>query len=181
MSCIALTLFYDYAESRGHTRDALQADLPYPPAYLDDRSNWVDYETFLEMERRMAVLFPDDPDLYFNIGCTISSSNRALAFTRVMVRSVISPFSVYGLVPRIVPRFLFPRLNIEFTRTGRRTLRGRYTFDEGYPPSAGWIGISPGEKSSSRSEYESGRSSVGRNFPSKDAPSSRRSCSPRTS
>lgn len=139
VSCLALTLFYDYLESRGLSRRPLQAGLPYPPDYLDDRTNWIDYETFLEMERRMATLLPDEPDLYFRIGRTVGSSNRALAFIRIFIRAVVSPFQVYAAIPRIVPRFLFPRVRISFTRTSARSVRGHYVFEPGYSPSDAWV------------------------------------------
>lgn len=139
VSCLALTLFFDYLERRGLSREPLLTELPYPADYLSDRTNWIDYATFQAIERRLADLVPDDPDVYFHAGLASSHSTVALALLRALVRSVLSPFQFYRAVPKVVPRFLFPHLHIQFERTSRNTLTGCYRFDEGYPPSEAWI------------------------------------------
>jgi signal transduction histidine kinase len=138
ISCLALTFFYDFVESRGRSRRDLQAGLRYPPEHLDNRLNWIDYETFLTIERRVAELFPDEPDLYVNIGRHLGRT-KGFGFIRVMIRAVTSPFQVYARIPGVVKRFLFPFVDPRFERTGRNTMCATYTFAEGYQPTDAWF------------------------------------------
>lgn len=139
VSCLALTFFYDYLEEHGIARRRLQEGLPYTPEYLDSRINWIDYATFLEIERRMAKLLPR-PDLFFDIGLTFAAT-RGFGFLRVIWRSVASPAQVYMQLPRLVKRFLFPFVDIRMERVDPGTLRGTYTFDEGYTPSQAFLDV----------------------------------------
>ena len=133
VSCLSLTFFYDYLERRKIPRAALQEGLPYSPEHLDGRTNWIDYPTFLEIERRMQVLCPE-PGLFFEIGRTFAQTT-GFGFLRVIFRSVVSPYQLYRLLPRVVKRFLFPFVEIHFQRLDASHFRGVYTFDEGYPAS----------------------------------------------
>jgi signal transduction histidine kinase len=134
VSCLALTFFYDYLESNGTPRSTLHAGLPYPPAHLDDQLGWIDYATFLEIERRVAALYPDTPELFFRIGQTFAAT-RGLGFTRVVVRGVFSPYQVYARFPTLVNRFLFPFVNISVTRSSPSSIRAHYVFSRAYAPS----------------------------------------------
>ena len=138
VSCLALTFFYDYLKSRGIPRSRLQEGLPYSPEYLDDRLNWIDFQTFLTIEKRMGALFPDDPYCFFNIGRS-AGNTAGFGFVRVIVRTVVSPFQVYLRLPGPVNKFLFPFVTITFSRTGRDSMRARYTFDRGYEPSDAFL------------------------------------------
>ncbi len=138
VSCLALTFFYDYLESHGISRSAIQQGLPFDEAWLNDRLNWIDYPTFLEIERRMAALFPGVPDLFYEIGRTFAST-RGLGFTRVVVRGLISPYQAYSRVPALVSRFLFPFVTITFERVGPSSVRGRYVFHPEFPPSPAFL------------------------------------------
>jgi signal transduction histidine kinase len=139
VSCLALTFFYDYLEANGIPRERLQSGLPYSPAYLNSRINWIDYATFLEIERRMAELLPD-PDLFYRIGLTFSAT-KGFGFLRVIFRSVGSPMQVYEQLPRLVKRFLFPFVDIHFEERGPGRFRATYSFAEGYPPSDAFLGV----------------------------------------
>jgi signal transduction histidine kinase len=138
VSCLALTFFYDFLESRGFSRREIQEGLPYEPAWLDDRLNWIDYATFLEIERRVAALFPDVPDLFYVIGLTFAST-KGLGFTRVVVRGLFSPHTIYSRIPTLVSRFLFPFVTITFTPEGPSSVRGHYVFAPDFPPSNAFI------------------------------------------
>lgn len=138
ISCLALTFFYDFVESRGHSRREVQAGLPYPPEHLDNRLNWVDYDTFLAMEQRVGKMFPDEPDLYVNIGRHLGRT-KGFGFIRVLIRAVTSPFQVYYRIPGVVKRFLFPFVDARFEKTGRNALRATYTFADGYEPTDAWF------------------------------------------
>lgn len=133
VSCLALTFFYDYLETRNISRRVIQEGLPYSPEHLDHRTNWIDYGTFLEIERRMDALFKD-PDLFFNIGRTFGAT-KGFGFLRVIFRSVVSPFQLYSRLPRLVGRFLFPFVTISFERLAEGTVRGTYRFSPDCPPS----------------------------------------------
>lgn len=133
VSCLALTFFYDYLERRHIPRAALQQGLRHSPEHLDGRTNWIDYPTFLEIERRMQALCPE-PGLFFDIGRTFAQTS-GFGFLRVIFRSVVSPYQLYRLLPRVVKRFLFPFVEIHFERLDASHFRGVYTFDPGYPAS----------------------------------------------
>jgi signal transduction histidine kinase len=137
VSCLALTFFYDYLEEHGVPRLRLQEGMPYPPEYLNSRINWIDYGTFLAIERRMAELVPR-PDLFYDIGRTFAAT-RGFGFLRVIFRSFLSPQQVYKQLPRTVGRFLFPFVHIEFYRERTGGICARYTFDEGYEPSDAFL------------------------------------------
>ncbi len=139
VSCLALTLFFDYLESRGLSRGPLLEGLPYARPYLEDRSNWIDFATFQIIERRLAEVVPDEPNVYYDVGFGLTDTNKALAIVRVWMRSMLSPFQVYAVIPQLVSRFLFTRVSASFERTSRSTLRGRYVFHDGFPPSDAWI------------------------------------------
>jgi signal transduction histidine kinase len=134
VSCLALTFFYDYLAAHGKSRLVVQEGLPYTPQFLDDRLNWIDYATFLEIERRVAAQFPDDPDLFVKIGLSLGTTG-GLGFIRVILRAVISPFAAYSWIPILVKRFLFPFVTVKFEQTGPSSVRGTYVFDQNYPPS----------------------------------------------
>ena len=133
ISCLALTFWYDFIESQGLSRDEFQAGLRYSPEYLDNRLNSIDYETFLECERRIEKMFPDEPDLHTRIGRHLGST-KGFGFIRVLIRAVTSPFQVYARIPGVVKRFLFPFIDIRFERTSRNTMRAIYRFDDAYRP-----------------------------------------------
>ena len=138
VSCLALTFFYAYLEKHGVPQRRLLQGLPYPLEHFEDRSNWIDFETFGEIERRMAELFPNQPDLYVEIGRDISSTT-GFGFLRVLIRSVVSPIQVYRRLPRLLNRYLFPFVRITFSRTGRHQVHGRYEFDRSYEPSDAFV------------------------------------------
>jgi signal transduction histidine kinase len=146
VSCLALNFFYDYMEENGLDRRLIQRDLPYSPEYLDNRVNWIDYETFCVIESRLADHF-DAPDLYYRVGCSFRTTG-GLGFVRVIMRSVLSPFSVYGLIPRMLRRFLFPNVTVTYTRTARNEMLGKYVFNPGFAPSQAWIETTRGILSS---------------------------------
>ncbi len=138
VSCLALTFFYDYLEARGWPRRTIQEGLPYTPEFLDARLNWIDFASFLEIERRFGALFPENPDVFFDVGRSIKSTN-GMGFLTAVVRTMFSPHQVYRQMPRFVPRFLFPFVNIRFDVSGRGTLRGTYLFEPGYAPTDGFL------------------------------------------
>ena len=134
VSCLALTFFYDYLAQHQIPRRSLQQGLSYSPEYLDDRLNWIDYATFLQLEHRMAELFPDDPDCFFNIGRSVGST-LGFGFIRVVTRAVVSPAQLYHRIAGLTRRFLFPFVSIEFYQQDRRRLSGSYRFEAGFKPS----------------------------------------------
>ncbi len=134
VSCLALTFFYDYLESQGIPRKKIQENLNYSPEYLNDRLNWIDYRTFLEIENHLRLLFPEKRDLFYNVGLTFGTT-KAFSFVKVLVRAVVSPQQIYMRIPNIVPRFLFRFVRPTFYKLSRRKLLAHYVFNEGYPPS----------------------------------------------
>lgn len=138
VSCLSLTFFLDYLAAKGIADHGLLDGLPYSKAALLDRTNWIDYATFLVIEERVRHYFPDDPDIYFRIGSSFPDTG-GLGFLRVLVRSALSPYSVYAQFPRLVPRFLFPFVDITFFRDGPGLLQATYRFHDGYPPSAAFL------------------------------------------
>jgi len=138
VSCLALTFFYDYLKGHGIPRSRIQEGLPYSPEYLEDRVNWLDYATFLEIERRMGALFPDDPQLFFHIGRNLGAT-KGLAFIKVLVRALTSAALVYRRLPSMVPRFLFPFLTIEVETESAERVGLHYRFAEDYPPSEAFL------------------------------------------
>lgn len=137
VSCLALTFFYDYLESHGRSRLEIQEGLPYPPAWLDDRLNWIDYATFLRIEQRLAERFPDTEELFYQIGRTFAAT-KGLGFTRVVVRGLLTPHQVYGRIPTLVSGFLFPFVKISFDELPGG-VRGTYVFDADFPPSPAFL------------------------------------------
>ena len=106
VSCLALTFFYDYLETQGISRIEIQKELPYTPEHLNDNLNWIDYDTFIEIEKRIAHLFEADDQVFYKIGKYFSQT-QGFGFIRVLARAVISPVQLYKRIPQIVPRFLF--------------------------------------------------------------------------
>jgi len=138
VSCLALTFFFDYLESQGLDSEQLLVGLPLSPAELRDRSRWMDYGTFLLIEGRVAALFPDRDDLFFDIGRSFAST-QGFGFMRIVGRAVVSPFQVYAQIPRMVPRFLFPFVDITFERLGPDRMRGTYQFQRGFAPTPAFV------------------------------------------
>ena len=138
VSCLSLTFFFDYLDAHGIERSRLIEGLPYSAEHLHSRLGWIDYRTFLEIEARLAGLFPEDPELFFNIGKTFAET-QGLGFLRVLLRAVVSPVDVYYRIPGHVKKFLFPFLTIRFERPARDRLIGHYSFEPGYPPSDAFI------------------------------------------
>ncbi|MDP2315207.1 MAG: HAMP domain-containing sensor histidine kinase [Pseudomonadota bacterium] len=134
MSCLSLTLFYDYLESHGFARTVLQEGLAYPPAWLDDRLNWIDFDTFLVIEARVAKLFPGTPNLFYDIGLTFAAT-KGLGFVRVVVRGLFSPYQMYGRFPTLVERFLFAFVKIRIEELGPGKIRAHYHFAPEIAPS----------------------------------------------
>ncbi len=138
MSCLALTFFYDYLESHGIPRRDLQADLPYAPAWLDDRLNWIDFDTFRVMEGRVARMFPGVPDLFYDIGLTFAAT-KGLGFVRVVMRGLFSPSQMYARFPTLVERFLFPFVKIRIEQVDPTRVRAHYTFSPEVTPSEAFL------------------------------------------
>ena len=143
VSCMALMTFYAYVEERGIERLRLQEGLPYSTEYLDNRTNWIDYPTFLEIERRLASLFPEEPELFYEVGKTIGKT-RSLGFLRAISRALISPFQVYLRLPRLMKRFLFRFFTAKYRKTSWNSVRGEYVFDEECPPSEAFLATARG-------------------------------------
>jgi len=138
VSCLALTFFYDYLELHDISRQRLQEGLPYSPEHLNNRLNWIDFETFLVIEERIRTLLPDVPDLYHRIGRSVGKTT-GFGFIRVIVRGILSPKHIYFRMPQLVRTFLFPFVNLHFLQIDRRTLRALYEFEEGYNPSEAFL------------------------------------------
>ncbi|MBP7127629.1 response regulator [Myxococcota bacterium] len=138
VSCLGLTFIYDFMKSRGVPRRRLQEGLPYPPEYLDNRLNWIDFHTMCTIEKRLEEIFPGEPDIHLQIGRTLGRTG-GFGFIRVLIRSVTSPFQVYGQLTHMVPRFLFPFCHPTFERLGPNHIRGHYHFDPGFGPTQPFI------------------------------------------
>jgi signal transduction histidine kinase len=138
VNCLALTFFFEYL--RGHNIDPkiVLEGFGLPLEYFENRTNWISYATFLEIEKRVGDLFPDQPDVFFDIGRTFAST-KSMGFARVIVRAVLSPYAVYSRVPRLVKKFLFPFVDITFEKTARNHLLGTYKFTPGYAPSEAYL------------------------------------------
>jgi signal transduction histidine kinase len=138
VSCLSLTFFYDYLESHGLSRSVLQEGLPYTPSWLDDRLNWIDFDTFLIMEGRVARLFPGVPDLFYDIGLTFAAT-KGLGFIRVVMRGLFSPYQMYARFPTLVERFLFPFVKIDVEQVDPAALRAHYHFSPEITPSDAFL------------------------------------------
>ncbi len=138
VSCQALQVFYGFVESRGESRVVLQQGLPYSREYLNKSGNWVTYGTMLEIERRTAALFADEPDLFFRVGHSVGET-RSLGFLRVISRALLSPWSVYRRIPGLMRRYLFRFFSAEYEQVAWNKLRGTYRFDEDCPPSEAFL------------------------------------------
>lgn len=138
VSCQALQVFFEYAEAHGHDRKRLQEGLRYDATYLSRGGNWVDYETMLEVERRIAVLFPDQPQLFFDIGMSVGEG-RSLGFLKTVTRVVISPFTIYRRIPALMRRFLFRFFEVRYEPVSWNRIVGHYTFDADCPPSDAFL------------------------------------------
>ncbi len=138
VSCLALGLFLDYVEEAGVPRSEILSGLPYPPEHFLDRLNWIDYPTFLEIEHRIAERFQHDPEVFYKIGYS-AASRHSLRFVRTIARSVLSPYLIYQQLTRLVPRFMFPFVRIEFEKRSPTLLRARYRFTSGYRPSRAFL------------------------------------------
>lgn len=134
VSCLGLTFIYDFMKARGVPRIRLQEGLPYPPKYLDNRLNWIDFQTMCAIEQRLEAIFPGEPDLHLQIGRTLGQSSRSFGFVRVLMRSVASPFQMYGQLTHTLPRFLFRFCHPTFELAAPGHIRARYRFEPGYGP-----------------------------------------------
>lgn len=138
VSCLGLTFIYDFMKARGVPRTRLQEGLPYPPKYLDNRLNWIDFQTMCAIERRLEEIFPGEPDLHLEIGRTLRQSS-GFGFVRVLMRSVASPYQMYSQLTHTLPRFLFRFCHPVFEQVSPDHVRARYRFDRGYPPTAAFL------------------------------------------
>ncbi len=135
VSCAALGFFCEYLETHGHQTSQLLAGLDYDTKYLTNKTNWIDYKTFLEIENRLQQLFPVHEELFFQVGLSLSNVTKSLRFMRLLSRVVVSPFHIYQRLPSMVPKYLFPFVKISITRTSKYSVAALYEFDQNYPPS----------------------------------------------
>lgn len=139
VSCLGLTFIYDFMKARGVPRSRLQEGLPYPPKHMDNRLNWIDFQTLCDIERRLEAIFPGEPDLHLQIGRTLGQTSRSFGFVRVLMRSVASPFQMYGQLTHTLPRFLFRFCHPTFEQVAPGHIRARYRFEPGYGPTTAFL------------------------------------------
>jgi signal transduction histidine kinase len=113
VSTLALSLLFSYVEHRrkGALRGLL-AGLPLPEAQLRRPGSWIDWPTYVEIHRRIERLFPDEPQFFVEAGRS-SIDLEAFGFVRIMASLVFDVRSVYRVVARTTPVFLFRCLTIE--------------------------------------------------------------------
>jgi len=143
VSCQALQVFFEFVESRGMERSVLDHGLKYPPDWFAGRGNWVDYDTLVTIEERIAALFPDEHDLFFQAGYSIGQTS-GLGFLRTISRTLISPFQVYLRLPGMMKRFMFRFFSVQYVRTSRSSVRGTYQFDADCPPTTAFLDMARG-------------------------------------
>lgn len=138
VSCRALTFFFEWLNTRGMPPLAILHDLAHRPDWYQNQLNWISLDTLRIIETRFAALFPDEPDLFYKLGRSFAST-RGFGFMRVVVGGLLSPHQAYWQFPRMVPAFLFPFVTIRYQRRGPGEASLRYSFHDGYTPSAAFL------------------------------------------
>ena len=134
VSGLAINPFYVYMEEHGIERKKIQEGLPYSPEYLNNPFNWIDYETWLEIEKRFGDIFRDDREVFYKCGLIIGKPGK-VGFLRPFTRALISPQLVYRRMPILTRRFLFRFFDLRFEHISPAKLRGWYIFEKDCPPS----------------------------------------------
>lgn len=140
VSCRGIGFFFEHMDRKGIPRERLVEGLPYSLDELTKTGNWISWELLIELERRMRRLFPDDPNLFFDMGRGIENT-LSFGIVRVAARRAVSPVGVYKMYPYFLEHFLFPFVKIHVKKTGSNSLYIQYRFQEGYAPTEAFTDI----------------------------------------
>ncbi|MBI5486390.1 MAG: response regulator [Deltaproteobacteria bacterium] len=143
VNTLALSLLFGYVERQRKTPlGELLAGLRYGEAELRATGGWIDWGTYAELERRIRARFPDEPDLFLHAGRS-AIDLEAFGFVRVMASLVFDVRSVYRVVQRATPSFLFRCLTIERRDVGD-VMELTYRLRPGLAPVPGFFDIVQG-------------------------------------
>ncbi|MBI5500713.1 MAG: response regulator [Deltaproteobacteria bacterium] len=143
VNTLALSLLFGYVErKRKASLGELLAGLRYGEAELRATGGWIDWGTYAEIEKRVRERFPDEPDLFLQAGRS-AIDLEAFGFVRVMASLVFDVRSVYRVVQRTTPVFLFRCLTIERRDVGD-VMELTYRLRPGLVPVPGFFDIVQG-------------------------------------
>jgi signal transduction histidine kinase len=126
--CLGLTLMLSYLEGKGIDARTVLAGLPYDEDYLRTTSNWIDRQTFFEVEGRVRKLFPDEKDLFYQIGLQ-TSQTKSFGFFRLMANLSGSPLAIYRIYEKLISKHLFRFVSVRIVEKWENRAVLEYTFD----------------------------------------------------
>jgi len=135
---LALDLYASYMKVRGvDDVERLIQDLDYDLEYFKNKHNWITYDEWLKIERRVADIFPGEDDVYYQVGLEHVEMDT-LGIIRILTFFVPKPKIIYNNLPNMVSKMLFTFVKVEVLEYSRERARIKYTWDEGYEPTREW-------------------------------------------
>ena len=139
VSTLALDLYASYMKQRGiDDVGRLIEGLGYDEGYFKSKHNWITYKDWLEIERRVAEVFPGEDDVYYNVGLAHIKMDT-LGIVRLLSFFVPNPKIIYSNLPSTVSKMLFPIVKVEVQEYSPQRARIKYIWDDGYDPTRAWI------------------------------------------
>ncbi|MFH1435465.1 MAG: ATP-binding protein [Pseudomonadota bacterium] len=123
-SCLALSLMFSFLKDKGISPAKVIEDLQYDQEYLLNTSNWIDVDTYVEIEERVKALFPREKDLFFKIGCYMSKG-KSFGFIKLLGYLSGSPYAIYKMCEKLAPRHLFRFITIKVAERRKNVEAGR--------------------------------------------------------
>lgn len=114
VSGLLLDYVFRFVEEHGGDADALAHGIPGGRAALTSRLGWVDWDTYIRIESRVAEQVSGLADPYLSMGRHIARAPR-LGFLRPAVLAMSSPTAVYRVIPRLVPRFFLRCVEVDLS------------------------------------------------------------------
>ena len=134
-SCLALSLMLSFLKEKGIPYKKVLEGLKYDEVYMLDTSNWIDVNTYIEIEERVQAMFPREKDLFFKIGLS-TMKTRGFGFFRLLANLSGSPYAIYKMLEKLAPKHMFRFLTIKIldkrrsVEAGKNEVVLRYEFDE---------------------------------------------------
>ena len=141
VSTQALAVFWTWLADNGVVVETVFTELAalgWEREALTRRGGWVPYRALLDLERCVALRFPDHPGIFHAIGMSVGPS-EGLGFLRTVSRTLFSPHLLYHRMPGMTRRFLFRFMTLDLQSTSREHIVAQYVFEPHCPPSDAFL------------------------------------------
>src|SRR3989338_7063114 len=126
VSCRALNVLYAFLKKRNVDLIKFHEGMPHPAEYFLNKNNWVDYDTLLELYKRIHQTF-NEPDIFLQIGWQGMSIN-VFGFVTIIVHLLSSPRSIYERYPYFVNAMFQDVVQCRLTKQTSNEVVLEYTF-----------------------------------------------------